>query len=95
MSMTTEARSTSGPSDVRSVDSRSGSIANTSPGVYTDVGGNISADPRFVSGRDPHLTVASPAINTGTCTGAPATDFEGDPRPTGAGCDMGADEYVP
>jgi hypothetical protein len=37
----------------------------------------------------------SPAIDTGTCTGAPSPDFEGDPRPTGSGCDMGADEFVP
>jgi hypothetical protein len=26
---------------------------------------------------------------------APFTDFEGDPRPTGTGCDVGADEFVP
>jgi len=61
-----------------------------------DFGGNINADPLFVAApRDIHLSAGSPAIDTGTCTGAPATDFEGDPRPTGAGCDMGADEFVP
>jgi hypothetical protein len=68
------------------------------PGVnggYNDLGGNISADPLFVSRGDPHLTAGSPAIDTGTCVGAPAADFEGDPRPTGGGCDMGADEFVP
>jgi len=52
------------------------------------------ADPRLSRG-DSRLTGGSPAIDTGTRLGAPATDFEGDPRPTGAGCDMGADEFVP
>jgi hypothetical protein len=64
-------------------------------GSFSDGGGNISADPLFVSRRDDHLTALSPAVNTGTCTGAPAADFEGDPRPSGGGCDMGADEFVP
>jgi len=63
-------------------------------GPVTDLGGNISANPLFVVG-DIHLRAGSPCIDTGTCTGAPTTDFEGDPRPTGAGCDMGADEFVP
>jgi hypothetical protein len=61
----------------------------------TDLGGNISADPLFLSATDHHLTASSPAIDAGTCAGAPGTDFEGDPRPTGTGCDMGADEFVP
>jgi len=59
----------------------------------TDLGGNIS-DPVFVFG-DIHLSARSPCIDAGTCTGAPTTDFEGDPRPIGAGCDIGADELVP
>jgi len=68
----------------------------TVAGTFNDLGGNISADPMLrVAGGWPVLTKSSPAIDTGTCTGAPATDFEGDPRPTGAGCDMGADEFVP
>jgi hypothetical protein len=62
-------------------------------GLFTDVGGNIDADPRL-SG-DLHLRAGSPAIDAGTCTGAPALDFEGDTRPAGIGCDMGADEFVP
>jgi hypothetical protein len=65
------------------------------PGSVTDLGGNISADPLFVGPDHIHLSPGSPCIDTGTCTGAPTTDFEGDPRPTGAGCDMGADEFVP
>ncbi len=45
------------------------------------------------AGNDYHLKAGSPAIDTGTPTGAPATDFEGDPRPLGKGYDIGADEY--
>lgn len=69
--------------------------------TYSDVqegfagSGNISADPRFVdrANGDYHLRGNSPAINAGTRDGAPAADFEGDPRPAGA-VDMGADEFT-
>ncbi|MBL7064969.1 MAG: hypothetical protein ISS49_12300, partial [Anaerolineae bacterium] len=55
---------------------------------------NISDDPQFVDRTegDYHLRGNSPAIDVGTSAGAPATDFEGDPRPVG-GVDMGADEF--
>jgi len=39
------------------------------------------------------LTAGSAAIDAGRATGAPATDFEGDTRPQGAGVDIGADEF--
>jgi len=69
--------------------------------TYSDVqediagSGNISADPQFVdrAGGDYHLKGNSPAVDAGTTEGAPATDFEGDPRPVGA-VDMGADEFT-
>ena len=66
----------------------------TASGTFNDLGGNLQIDPRL-SRVDSRLTAGSPAIDTGTCVGAPTTDFEGDPRPTGGGCDMGADEFVP
>jgi len=44
------------------------------------------------AGNDYHLSAASPAINAGTATSAPPTDLEGDPRPSGGGWDIGADE---
>jgi hypothetical protein len=76
-----------------------GVSALTGGTTLNDLGGNISTDPVIDDvARDPgglHLTAGSPCIDSGTCTGAPATDFEGDPRPTGTGCDMGADEFVP
>jgi hypothetical protein len=47
------------------------------------------------AGGDYHLVVGSAAIDRGTAVGAPATDFEGQPRPSGAGYDIGADEFSP
>jgi hypothetical protein len=44
---------------------------------------------------DYHLTAASPSTivdAAGSCTG---TDFDGDARPVGAACDLGADERKP
>ncbi|HEY54257.1 MAG TPA: hypothetical protein G4N94_12470 [Caldilineae bacterium] len=56
---------------------------------------NIHADPHFV---DPgcgfyHLKTTSPAIDAGVNAGI-VIDIDGDPRPIGAGYDIGADEYV-
>lgn len=64
-------------------------------GGYTGEG-NIDADPLFADpdGYDFHLMAASPCIDTGTAADAPDADFDGDPRPYGAGYDMGADEWV-
>ncbi len=61
------------------------------------VADNINADdPRFVnvSADDFHLQSDSQCIDIGTANGAPATDFDGDVRPQGAGYDIGADEYT-
>jgi hypothetical protein len=59
--------------------------------------GPLSVDPRYVTyspegGGDYHLQAGSPMVDAGTATGAPNTDFEGQPRPQGAGYDVGADE---
>ncbi len=55
---------------------------------------NISSDPKFVTYPiDLHLTAASPCIDRGTATGAPATDGDGQPRPSGNGFDIGAYEF--
>ncbi|RMD99648.1 MAG: hypothetical protein D6816_14660, partial [Bacteroidetes bacterium] len=64
--------------------------------------GNLNADPKFVdlplytsapnNGGDYHLRLSSPAINTGTATGAPSTDYDGDARPFNSSFDMGIDE---
>ena len=85
----------SGSAAVNADHSDIGEVVMTS-GTFNDLGGNINANPLLVNpGLNFHLTAGSPCIDTGTCTGAPTTDFEGDPRPTGASCDMGADEFVP
>jgi hypothetical protein len=43
--------------------------------------GNINEDPLFVGSGDYQLRPSSPAIDTGTDTGAPDHDLEGNPRP--------------
>ena len=58
--------------------------------------GNIDRNPLFVDleNEDFHLTDYSLCIGSGTTTGAPATDIEGNPRPDppGSNPDMGAYE---
>jgi hypothetical protein len=46
----------------------------------------------LVPGVDFHLSATSPALDAGTATNAPAVDLEGNPRPVGAGVDVGAFE---
>ncbi len=50
------------------------------------------ADLFVVPGSDFHLQGTCPAIDAGTATDAPASDLEGNPRPVGAGVDLGAYE---
>ncbi len=60
----------------------------------THIGGDsnsLTAAPQLTA--DGHLSAGSPAVDAGICTGAPSDDFDGDHRPQGAGCDIGADEY--
>ncbi len=59
--------------------------------------GNITNDPLFVDAAadDFRLLETSPCIDTGTPTGAPSEDIDGNPRPKDSGYDMGAYEYSP
>jgi parallel beta-helix repeat protein len=67
---------------------------------YRDASGEIygddyvEGDPLFVNpaGGDFHLQPGSPAIDSASPTAAPATDFDGLPRPSKAGYDIGAYE---
>ena len=58
--------------------------------------GNLDSDPRFQdrSSGNYHIEDGSPCIDAGTLESAPEQDRDGDPRPTGAGIDIGSDEYV-
>ncbi|MEA1895631.1 MAG: S-layer protein domain-containing protein [Euryarchaeota archaeon] len=64
--------------------------------------GNICANPMFVNpaGGDYHLQADSPCIDAGNNTGAPITDFDGNPRPIDGDADgvaivdMGAFEHM-
>ncbi len=55
----------------------------------------VEGDPKFKDtvAADFHLGQGSPAIDRGAGTAAPTTDFDGIPRPAGAGYDIGAFEY--
>jgi hypothetical protein len=59
--------------------------------------GTLTSDPLFVAYQpdgsgDYHLAQGSPAIDSGTMEGAPAIDYDGALRPSGAGFDRGAFE---
>jgi len=55
----------------------------------------VEGDPQFVDPAhgDFHLRSSSPAVDAGSATDAPVVDLDGDPRPSGAGYDIGADEW--
>ncbi len=62
--------------------------------AFSTGAGNISTDPLFAAAAsgDLRLLPGSPAIDSGTNTGAPATDIRGASRPVNVVTDMGAYE---
>jgi len=65
--------------------------AGAAPGNCTN---NVTSDPLFTNSgaRDFHLQSGSPAIDAGINTGL-TMDIDGNPRPIGAGFDLGAYEF--
>ena len=77
-------------------DSSTPTITYSITQVYVGgTGSLLDSDPRYVDAAngDFHLQQSSPAIDAGTASGAPATDFVGTARPQGAGFDMGVFEF--
>lgn len=83
------------------------SIAEDTPGLipkfrFCNIKGgyngesNFHADPLFInpSSENFHLSVQSPCVDRGTSENSPDTDIEGNPRPQGAGVDVGAYELT-
>ncbi len=68
---------------------------NAPTAVITGANSLTGTDPVFTNPLtdDYHLKFSSPAIDKGTDAGV-YTDFEGDPRPSGFGFDIGYDEFV-
>jgi hypothetical protein len=60
-------------------------------GNFEDDCGHLAPAP----GSDLHLRTGSRCVDAGDPTEAPATDYDGDPRPIGAGPDVGPDEHAP
>lgn len=58
--------------------------------------GNINADPQFIDPEiaDYHVEAWSPTIDSGTASGAPDHDLDGNDRPLNDGFDMGAYEFT-
>jgi len=67
----------------------------TSISVWGDAteGGSVSA-PQVYEVLDFHLSASSPCVDTGTDSGAPSLDLDGNTRPWGAATDIGAYEYA-
>jgi hypothetical protein len=82
---------TLGPATVNLDHSDVGGV-DVGPGTVNDLGGNLDVNPGLAGFA---LTPGSAVVDAGICAGAPPFDIDGDPRPSGAGCDVGADELVP
>lgn len=65
-------------------------------GANTTLSNNLTTDPLFVNARGLNfrLRSGSAAVDKGIALSEVPDDHEGTPRPAGASCDIGADEYT-
>lgn len=66
--------------------------------TFKAASGNLGFRNPDISALDAHLTAGSPSSirdAAGDCTPSTTTDHDGQPRPFGAACDLGADEFAP
>jgi hypothetical protein len=54
---------------------------------------NLDVAPGLAAAGDVHLAATSALLNAGSCADAPSLDFDGESRPLGDGCEIGADEF--
>jgi parallel beta-helix repeat protein len=54
---------------------------------------NVDVAPGLAVAGDVHLAAGSALLSAGSCADAPSVDFDGESRPLGGGCEIGADEF--